>query len=691
MRRPVARPQADGGTSQRPADRRGETTRARRDAHRSLLATGRAEDSERAEHAVDVPVAARLPSRDRGDRPRDGGGPRHGGRRAPWRRGRRVGIAGRSSRSGSSSSARSSSTRCCRGRRRAARPPGRGALPDRRVLARRGRGPDAPRPGLRLRAAPPARARRDHSPRGERRRGLRLVQGRERALLRADGGARVPPRPAARLRLVGGLAAALSVAIPSSISVATVMTESLSYLTTAWALYAIAIALERPTVLRQFAVLADGRRRVLHTDRSSGSSTSPGSAALACPLAARARGRGRGRGPTSSGSGRRRCRVVLGAARVRRAARLRQLGHETRSARTGCSGAGYDPFAGRQVVRLPPRGLRRLPRGRSGRRRADRALGARARREGGLAAGGAHSWRCSARRTSPGCSSSPPSRARPWGYDRLHDRYGFYLVPLWLVGLVVLARLRPAPAARRVRDRVVAALALALILPVRAACERGRDRHRPRRALGAGRGRARGARAGIGPPRARALRRSRCWRRRSSCRGASRGWRCRRRWRSTFAAMSYFAWERMVEAPEDLVFAGGLERAWIDERVAQRRLGDEALRRHSLRVGARAARALPDGVLQLDRRPGCVRPRLDPGRASDRWASTSRRRARSSSRRANRSGAEYVFTQPGIELAGRRVAEGTAARSRALADRRPRARRRSDVERRTAQGGLSAG
>ena len=24
----------------------------------------------------------------------------------------------------------------------------------------------------------------------------------------------------------------------------------------------------------------------------------------------------------------------------------------------------------------------------------------------------------------------------PWGYDRLHDRYGFYLVPLWLVGLV---------------------------------------------------------------------------------------------------------------------------------------------------------------------------------------------------------------------------------------------------------------
>ena len=51
------------------------------------------------------------------------------------------------------------------------------------------------------------------------------------------------------------LAAALAVAIPSSISVATVMTESLSYLTTVWALYAIALALERPSVLRQFAVL----------------------------------------------------------------------------------------------------------------------------------------------------------------------------------------------------------------------------------------------------------------------------------------------------------------------------------------------------------------------------------------------------------------------------------------------------
>ena len=73
-----------------------------------------------------------------------------------------------------------------------------------RVLARRGRGPHAPRAELRLRAAPRARARRDHPRRGQRRRRVRLVQGRERALLRADGGTRVPARPQVRLRLVGG-------------------------------------------------------------------------------------------------------------------------------------------------------------------------------------------------------------------------------------------------------------------------------------------------------------------------------------------------------------------------------------------------------------------------------------------------------------------------------------------------------
>ena len=40
------------------------------------------------------------------------------------------------------------------------------------------------------------------------------------------------------------------------IALATVMTESLSYLATAWALYGVMLALERPTVIRQLALLA---------------------------------------------------------------------------------------------------------------------------------------------------------------------------------------------------------------------------------------------------------------------------------------------------------------------------------------------------------------------------------------------------------------------------------------------------
>ena len=83
-------------------------------------------------------------------------------------------------------------------------------------------------------------------------------------------------------RLVSGwwavLAAGLAVTIPSSISVATVMTESLSYVATAWALYAIMLALERPTVLRQFARPRGNRASRSSRARSSGSSTSRGSA-----------------------------------------------------------------------------------------------------------------------------------------------------------------------------------------------------------------------------------------------------------------------------------------------------------------------------------------------------------------------------------------------------------------------------
>ncbi|HEY6076732.1 MAG TPA: glycosyltransferase family 39 protein, partial [Gaiella sp.] len=51
------------------------------------------------------------------------------------------------------------------------------------------------------------------------------------------------------------LAAGLTLAIPSSISVGTVMTESMAFLAAAWVLYATMLALERLTVPRQLWLL----------------------------------------------------------------------------------------------------------------------------------------------------------------------------------------------------------------------------------------------------------------------------------------------------------------------------------------------------------------------------------------------------------------------------------------------------
>ena len=51
------------------------------------------------------------------------------------------------------------------------------------------------------------------------------------------------------------VAAGLSIAIPSSMYVSVVMTESLAYLSAVWALYAIALSVEKPTVLRQIATM----------------------------------------------------------------------------------------------------------------------------------------------------------------------------------------------------------------------------------------------------------------------------------------------------------------------------------------------------------------------------------------------------------------------------------------------------
>ncbi len=149
--------------------------------------------------------------------------------------------------------------------------------------------------------------------------------------------------------------------------------------------------------------------------------------------------------------------------------------------------------------------------------------------------------------------------------------------------------------------------------------------------------------------------------------------------------MSAFAWERLIEAPEDRVFAGGLERAWIDERLARSTLRDQALlghdcgsalERHALFLteffnssvdrAAYIGDSVPDG-LPIERVDVAASGALElsPG---------------------NPLRADYVFTQPGIELAGRRVAEGTTADLVLWRRRRPRARRRRVVERRSCDG-----
>jgi hypothetical protein len=129
-----------------------------------------------------------------------------------------------------------------------------------------------------------------------------------------------------------------------------------------------------------------------------------------------------------------------------------------------------------------------------------------------------------------------------------------------------------------------------------------------------------------------------------------------------FAVTAVLAWDRMIGAPEDAVFAGGLERAWVDElvpqdaRVTKLYIESEAcptstLTRHALFLteffnqtidrAAYIGPSVPDGIPL----PGV---NVAPGGALELAA-------------GEPLVAEYVFTQPGIELDGDRVATGTNA------------------------------
>ena len=248
----------------------------------------------------------------------------------------------------------------------------------------------------------------------------------------------------------------------------------------------------------------------------------------------------------------------------------------------------------------------------------------------------------------------------PWGYDRLHDRYAFYLLPLWLIVFVVwLAAGLPRPLVATAIG-VGLAVVLPAILPFRQlANEAGIDTVPGAlwvwvEAQVAGPGPLSGARLLVAfvltlvvatvllPSRFRLV-----------LVGVLL---------AVFLATSVLAWNRMIGAPEDAVFAGGLERAWIDERVADDAVVTKlyvesdacptsTLTRHALFLteffnasvdrAAYIGNSLPDG-LPIERVDVASDGRLDlsPGQPLR---------------------ADYVFTQPGIALDGKQIATGTNA------------------------------
>ena len=475
------------------------------------------------------------------------------------------------------------------------------------------------------------------------------------------------------------VAAALAVAIPSSISVVTVMTESLSYLTTMWALYAIALALERPSVLRQLAVLGTVAAAVL-TRTQFGILYVTWVGALACLwlLAPATRPRSRAElvrfWPTA-------LPVVLGALAF--VARL-----ASGSSAKDTFGAywelwrGYDPFAVAKwfvyhlgdfavylvvvPVAVAPIVLWELGRaGRAGSRRAAAfvSLFAAANVVGAARRRGLHEH-------AVGLRPAPrPLRVLPRAAVARRPR-------VWLASGL------PRPA-RRGRDRRGRHAGAGADPALRAAGERGRDRHRPGRALGADRGGAGRPGARIRPPRARDLRRRACSRRRSSCRGASPASPCRSRSRSgsrrcrtsrgSACSMRRRTWSSRAasSAPGSTTVSrtdAAVTKLYVDTTCGS------ALERHALFLteffnstvdrAAYVGGSTPDG-LPIDR--------VDVARIG-----RARARARRPAAAPTTSSRSRASSSP-----GERVADGNGRRPRALARRRPGPRRRRVVERRS--------
>jgi hypothetical protein len=450
------------------------------------------------------------------------------------------------------------------------------------------------------------------------------------------------------------LAAGLAVAIPSSISVATVMTESMAFLAAAWALYATMLALERPTVLRQFlfmaaiavAFLTRSQLGVLYVGWLAALGLhwwiSPG---------ARLHGLADWRRlwpsalPLLAAVGFLAARLVSGASPRDSLGAYWELWR------------GYDPFGVAKWVvyhladveiylaviplAVAPIVLTRLVR--SGR--------------AGSAVDSAYASLFLAANAT-GLLVVAAFTSTPWGYDRLHDRYAFYLLPLWLIVFVVwLADGLPRPLVAAASG-VGLALVLPAILPFRQlANEAGIDT-----VPGALWVWVEGQVAGPGPLSGSRLLAAFVIALLATALLVPRraGVALAAIVLGVFAATSMLAWDRMIDAPENAVFAGGLQRDWIDSRlpkdarVTKLYIDSEcgsALTRHALFL-TEAFNATVDRAAYIgDSTPdGLPIERVDVGAGGALLLSA-----------GNPLIAEYVFVQPGIELKGEEIATGTAA------------------------------
>ncbi len=448
--------------------------------------------------------------------------------------------------------------------------------------------------------------------------------------------------------------AAMSLAIPSSMYVTAVMTEALAYFAAAWVLVAIALALEKPTALRQVLVLLGAVAAYTARPQLGALYVTYLTALVLLWLIVPARfPRTRKAALKLWPTG-----VSLAVAAAVFAVPL--VGGSSPLGAYEVLWRSYDPFVVARwflyhladlelYLAVIPLAVSPIV-----------LMGLMRRRRAGSTASAAFAALFLAA-NAVGLLVVAVFASTEHGFDRLHDRNIFYLAPLWLIVLGVwLGEGLPRPLVPTIAGGALA-LALAAFLPFRyISAEVGVDV-----VPSALWSRIQEATAGAEPLSGRrllaifvvALVLATAF--------------LPRRYRFAlpaavlvvFASTAAFAWERQIDAPENAVFSSGFENhAWIDEllpsgsRVTKLYLDSErcptsALTRHALYLteffNARVDRAayiddsIPDGlpIDQVDVGPGgrLLLPSRGPLIA------------------------DYVYTQPGLELDGRQLGRGTAA------------------------------